>query len=172
MQIVCRIQLTFPLSLQMLLKHHQKMIIITKMMIIMQIMPLVVGAAFREDNYHHGAGQDQITLITSLQRSFHLRHKNIPLPKDFRLHLAEAGVPPGEEITIRKCQTGEGGAEGDNFPRQGKKHQNGGLILQMNLWVSSTIIASYVTRQDVDHSTLIVDILGGPKYTRQIVAIA
>ena len=133
MQIVCRIQLTFPLSLQMLLKHHQKMIIITKMMIIMQIMPLEVGAAFREDNYHHGAGQGQTTLIISLLRSFHLHHKNIPLPKDFRLHLAEAGVPPGEEIIIRKCQAGGGGAEGDNFLRQGKKRQNGGPILRMNL---------------------------------------
>ena len=141
-------------------------------MIIKLIMPLVVGAAFKEDNYNHGAGQGQITPIISLQRNIHLRHKNIPLPKDFRLHLAEAGVPPGGEITFRKYQTGEGGAEGDNFLRQGKKHQNGGPILQMNLWVSSTIIASYVTRQDVDHSTLIVDILGGPKYTRQIVAIA
>ena len=128
MQTVCKIQLTSPPSLQMLLKYHQKMIIITRMMIIMQIMPLVVGAAFKEDNYHHGAGQDQITLITSLQRSFHLRHKNIPLPKDFKLQLAEAGVSPGEEITIRKCQTGGGGVEGDNFPRQGKKHQNEGPI--------------------------------------------
>ena len=128
MQIVCKIQLTSPPSLQMLLKYHQKMIIITRMMIITLIMPLVAGAAFKEDNYNHGAGQGQITPIISLQRNIHLLHKNIPLPKDFRLHLAEAGVPPGEEITIRKCQTGGGGVEGDNFPRQGKKHQNGGLI--------------------------------------------
>ena len=172
MQTVCRIQLTSPPSLQMQLKYQQKMIIITRMMIIKLIMPLVVGAAFREDNYHHGAGQGQITPIISLQRSFHLRHKNIPLPKDFRLHLAEAGVPPGGEITFRKCQAGGGGAEGDNFLRQGKKRQNGGPILRMILWVSSTIIASYVTRPDVDHSTLIVDILGGPKFMRQIVATA
>ena len=141
-------------------------------MIITLIMPLVAGVAFKEDNYNHGDGRDQITPIISLPRNIHLLHKNIPLPKDFKLQLAEAGVSPGEEITIRKCQIGGGGVEGDNFPRQGKKHQNGGPILRMNLWVSSTIIASYVTRQDVDHSTLIVDILGGPKYTRQIVATA
>ena len=41
----------------------------------------------------------------------------------------------------------------------------------MNLSEFHTIIASFAMRQDVDLSTLIVDILEGPKYTRQIVAI-
>ena len=141
-------------------------------MIIKLIMPLVVGAAFKEDNYNHGAGQGQITLIISLQRSFHLRHKNIPLPKDFRLHLAEAGVPPGEEIIIRKCQIGGGGGEGVVSPSLEKKLLRKDRTLQTNLWVFHIIIASCVMKNHVDLSTILVDTSEGPKFMRQIVAIA
>ena len=136
---------------------------------------MIVTLILTKPNFINFNGLLHLTIpgvLISLPRNIHLLHRNIPLPKGSNLQLAEAEVSPGEEIIIRKCQAGGGGVEGDNFPRQGKKHQNGGPILRMNLWVSSTIIASYVTRQDVDHSTLIVDILGGPKYTRQIVAIA
>ena len=131
-------------------------------------MPLEVGEGFSEDN--NGDGRGKILPIINLPRNIHLPNRNIRLPKGSPLQLEEAEVSPGGETIISQIEGG--GGEGVVSPSQERKLLKKGQTLQTNLWVSSTIIASYVTRQDVDHSTLIVDILGGPKYTRQIVATA
>ena len=131
-------------------------------------MPLVVGEGFSEDN--HGDGRGKITQIISLPRNIHLLNRNIHLPKGSHLLLEEAEVSPGEETIISQIEGG--GGEGVVSPSQERKLLKKGRTLRTNLLVFSTITASYVTRQDVDHSTLIVDILGGPKYIRQIVATA
>ena len=133
-------------------------------------MPLVVGDVFREDNCNHGDGQGKITQIISLPRNIHLLNRNIHLPKGSHLQLEEAEVSPEEEIIISQIEGG--GGEGVVSPSQERKLLKKGRTLRTNLLVFSTITASFATRQDVDHSTLIVDILGGPKYIRQIVATA
>ena len=130
-------------------------------------MPLEVGEGFSEDN--NGDGRGKILLIINLPKNILLPNRNIRLPKSIPLQLQEAEVPPGgETITL----TGGGGGEGVVSPSLERKLLRKGRTLQTSLWVSSTIIAFCLTKSHVDHSTLIVDILGGPKYTRQIVAIA
>ena len=131
-------------------------------------MPLVVGEGFSEVN--NGDGREKITQIISLPRNIRLPNKNIHLPKGSHLLLEEAEVSPGGETIISQIEGG--GGEGVVSPSQERKLLKKGRTLRTNLLVFSTITASYVTRQDVDHSTLIVDILGGPKYIRQIVATA
>ena len=131
-------------------------------------MPLEVGEGFSEDN--NGDGRGKILLIINLPRNIHLPNRNIRLPKGSPLQLEEAEVSPGGETIISQIEGG--GGEGVVSPSQERKLLKKGRTLQTNLLVFSTITASFATRQDVDHSTLIVDILGGPKYTRQIVATA
>ena len=127
-------------------------------MIITSIMPLVVGEDFSVDN--NGEGREKITQIINLPRNIKLLH----------LQLEGAGASPEGGIIISQIEGG--GGEGVVSPSQERKLLKKGRTLRTNLLAFSTITASYVTRQDVDHSTLIVDILGGPKYTRQIVATA
>ena len=127
-------------------------------MIITSIMPLVVGEDFSGDN--NGEGRGKITQIINLPRNIKLLH----------LQLEGAGASPEGGIIISQIEGG--GGEGVVSPSQERKLLKKGRTLRTNLLAFSTITASYVTRQDVDHSTLIVDILGGPKYTRQIVATA
>ena len=131
-------------------------------------MPLEVGEGFSEDN--NGDGRGKILLIINLPRNIHLPNRNIRLPKGFPLQLQEAEVSPGGETIISLI--GGGGGEGVVSPSLERKLLRKGRTLQTSLWVSSTIIASCVTKFRVDHSTLIVDILGGPKFMRQIVATA
>ena len=137
-------------------------------MIITSIMPLVVGEDFSGDN--NGEGRGKITQIINLPRNIKLLNRNIHPPKGSHLQLEGAGASPEGGIIISQTE-GEGG-EGVASPSQERKLLKKGRTLRTNLLVFSTITASYVTRQDVDHSTLIVDILGGPKYIRQIVATA
>ena len=130
-------------------------------------MPLEVGEGFSEDNNEDG--REKISLIINLPKNILLPSKNIRLPKSIPLQLQEAKVPPGGEIITL---TGGGGGEGVVSPSLERKLPRKDRTLQTSLWVSSTIIASCVTKYHVDHSTLIVDILGGPKFMRQIVATA
>ena len=130
-------------------------------------MPLVVGEGFSEDN--NGDGRGKILPIINLPRKIYLPNRNIRLPKSIPLQLQEAEVPPGgETITL----TGGGGGEGAVSPSLERKLLRKDRTLQTNLWVSHIIIASCVTKNHVDHSTILVDILEGPKFMRQIVAIA
>ena len=131
-------------------------------------MPLVVGEGFSEDN--NGDGRGKITQIISLPRNIHLLPRNIHLPKGSHLQLEEAEASPGDGIIISQIEGG--GGEGVVSPSQERKLLKKGRTLRTNLLVFSIITAFYATKQDVDHSTLIVDILGGPKYIRQIVATA
>ena len=131
-------------------------------------MPLVVGEGFSEDN--NGDGRGKITQIISLPRNIKLLNRNIHLPKGSHLQLEAAGASPEGGIII--SQTEGGGVEGVVSPSQERKLLKKGRTLRTNLWVFSIITAFYATKQDVDPSTLIVDILGGPKYIRQIVATA
>ena len=131
-------------------------------------MPLVVGEGFSEDN--NGDGRGKITQIISLPRNIQLLNRNIHLPKGSHPQLEEAEVSPGGETIISQIEGG--GEEGVVSPSQERKLLKKGRTLRTNLLVFSIITAFYATKQDVDHSTLIVDILGGPKYIRQIVATA
>ena len=131
-------------------------------------MPLVVGEGFSEDN--NGDGRGKITQIISLPRNIKLLNRNIHPPKGSHLQLEGAGASP-EGGTIISQTEGEGG-EGVASPSQERKLLKKGRTLQTNLWVFSIITAFYATKQDVDPSTLIVDILGGHKYIRQIAATA
>ena len=124
-------------------------------------MPLVVGEGFSEDN--NGDGRGKITQIISLP-------KNIHLPNGSHLQLEGAGASPEGGIII--SQTEGGGEEGVASPSLERKLLKKGRTLRTNLWVFSIITAFYATKQDVDPSTLIVDILGGHKYIRQIAATA
>ena len=133
-------------------------------------MPLVVGDVFSEDNCNHGDGREKITPIISLPRNIHLLNRNIHLPKGSHLQLEGAGASPEGGIIISKTEGG--GEEGVASPSLERKLLKKGRTLRTNLLVFSIITAFYATKQDVDHSTLIVDILGGPKYIRQIVATA
>ena len=136
-------------------------------MIITSIMPLVVGEDFSEDN--NGDGRGKITQIINLPKNIHL-NRNIGPPKGSHLQLEGAGASPEGGIII--SQTEGGGVEGVVSPSQERKLLKKGRTLRTNLLVFSIITAFYATKQDVDPSTLIVDILGGPKYIRQIVATA
>ena len=131
-------------------------------------MPLEVGEGFSEDN--NGDGRGKITQIISLPRNIHLLNRNIHLPKGSHLQLEGAGASPEGGIIISQIEGG--GGEGVVSPSQERKLLKKGRTLRTNLLVFSIITAFYATKQDVDHSTLIVDILGGPKYIRQIVATA
>ena len=131
-------------------------------------MPLVVGEDFSEDN--NGDGRGKITQIISLPRNIHLLHRNIHLPKGSHLQLEGAGASPEGGIIISQIEGG--GGEGVVSPSQERKLLKKGRTLRTNLLVFSIITAFYATKQDVDPSTLIVDILGGHKYIRQIAATA
>ena len=152
----------------MLLKSHLKMTIITNMMIITSIMPLVVGEDFSGDN--NGEDRGKITQIINLPRNIKLLNRNIRPPKGSHLQLEGAGASPEGGIII--SQTEGGGEEGVASPSLERKLLKKGRTLRTNLWVFSIITAFYATKQDVDPSTLIVDILGGHKYIRQIAATA
>ena len=131
-------------------------------------MPLEVGEGFSEDN--NGDGQGKILPIINLPRKIYLPNRNIHLPRGFPLQPEEAEVPPGGETIINL--TGGGGGEGGVSPSLERKLPRKGRTLQTNLWVLNIIGASCVTKFRVDHTTLIVDTLEGPKFMRQIVAIA
>ena len=129
-------------------------------------MPLEVGEGFNEDNNEDG--REKISLIINLPKNILLPSKNIRLPKSIPLQLQEAEVPPGGGTII----TGGGGGEGAVSPSLERKLLRKDRTLQTSLWVFNIIIASCVTKNHVDHSTILVDILGGPKFMRQIVATA
>ena len=131
-------------------------------------MPLEVGEGFSEDN--NGDDQGKILLIINLPKNILLPNRNIRLPKSIPLQLQEAEVPPGGETII--SLTGGGGGEGAVSPSLERKLLKKDRTLQTSLWVFNIIIASCVTKNHVDHSTILVDILEGPKFMRQIVAIA
>ena len=131
-------------------------------------MPLEVGEGFSEDN--NGDGRGKILPIINLPKNIHLPNRNIRLPKGIPLQLQEAEVPPGGEPII--SLTGGGGGEGVVSPSLERKLLRKDRTLQTNLWVFHIIIASCVMKNHVDLSTILVDILEGPKFMRQIVAIA
>ena len=129
-------------------------------------MPLEVGEGFSEDN--NGDDRGKILPIINLPKNIHLPNRNIRLPKGIPLQLQEAEVPPGGEPII--SLTGGGGGEGAVSPSLERKLLRKDRTLQTSLWVSNIIIASCVTKNHVDLSTILVDILEGPKFMRQIVA--
>ena len=131
-------------------------------------MPLEVGEGFSEDN--NGDDRGKILPIINLPKNIHLPNRNIRLPKGIPLQLQEAEVPPGGEPII--SLTGGGGGEGVVSPSLERKLLRKDRTLQTSLWVFNIIIASCVTKNHVDLSTILVDILEGPKFMRQIVAIA